>query len=362
MKEDKTLMYEDWKENILPLMVSAPLMFSPEFFGVEQYFSARSLISSRSFDIDDFHGFGMVPLADLFNHKTNAEDVHFTLVSSDVESDNSTSHLNDVHPYDDEPKCWNSPLDKVGPDSLVTKANNADDTDSDSSDLGGDPTTLEMIMVKNVKAGNEVFNTYGSLGNAALLHRYGFTEANNPYDIVNIDLELVIDWCSSRFSRRYSRARVSLWRKLEYCGYDNENIEYFEISYDGEPQTELLILIYIMLLSEDAFNHFDLTTSVTGNFVGVMLYEKGKGIWIEDSKIRKDVLLTKDVCTALMSLADMRETLYGSSCLEKGLETVCCIQDRKLYHSLRLRESERTILKKLRSYAAVAGQLSTSER
>lgn len=102
-----------------------------------------------------------------FNHKTNAEDVHFTLVSSDHESDNSTSYLNDVHPYDDESKCWNSPLDNVGLDSLVTEANNADDTDSDSSDLGGDPTTLEMIMVKNVKAGNEVtiqsFNVFISL-------------------------------------------------------------------------------------------------------------------------------------------------------------------------------------------------------
>ncbi|KAL0545263.1 hypothetical protein IC582_020413 [Cucumis melo] len=148
-------MYGDWKENILPLMMSAPLMFSPEFFDVEQYFSARSLISSRSFNIDDFHGFGMVPLAYLFNHKTNAEDVHFTLVSSDVESDDSTSQLNDVYPYDDKSKCWNSPLDKVGSDSLVNEANNADDTDSDSSDLRDDPTTLEMIMVKNVKAGNE---------------------------------------------------------------------------------------------------------------------------------------------------------------------------------------------------------------
>lgn len=208
-----------------------------------------------------------------------------------------------------------------------------------------------------------MFNTYGSLGNAALLHRYGFTEANNPYDIVNIDLELVIDWCSSLFSRRYSRARVSLWRKLEYYGCDNENIEYFEISYDGEPQTELLILIYIMLLSEDAFNHFDLTISVSGNFSGVMLYQKGKSMWIEDSKIRKDVLLTKDVRKALVSLAAMREALHGSSHLEEDLETLCGIQDnRKLYHSLMLRVSERTILKKLRSYAAVAGQLSTSER
>lgn len=92
-----------------------------------------------------------------FNHKTNAEDVHFTLVSSDIESDDSTSHLNDVHPYDDESKCSNSPLDKVGQDSLLIEANNADDTDSDSSDLEGDPMTLEMIMVKNVKAGNEVW-------------------------------------------------------------------------------------------------------------------------------------------------------------------------------------------------------------
>lgn len=77
-------------------------------------------------------------------------------MSSDVESDDSTSQLNDVHPYDDESKCWNSPLDKVGSDSLENEANNADDTDSNSSDLRDDPTTLEMIMVKNVKAGNEV--------------------------------------------------------------------------------------------------------------------------------------------------------------------------------------------------------------
>lgn len=90
-----------------------------------------------------------------FNHKTNAEDVHFTLVSSDIESDNSSVHLNDVHPYD-ESKSWNSPLDEAGSDSVLTEANSAYDINSDSSSLGGDPTTLEMIMVKNVKAGDEV--------------------------------------------------------------------------------------------------------------------------------------------------------------------------------------------------------------
>ena len=56
---------------------------------------------------------------------------------------------------------------------------------------------LEMVMVKDVKVGAEVFNTYGLLGNAALLHRYGFTEPDNPFDIVNIDLELVLQWSAS---------------------------------------------------------------------------------------------------------------------------------------------------------------------
>lgn len=65
MKEDKALLYEDWKESILPLIEYSPLKLNPNSFGVEQYFAARSLVASRSFEIDDYHGFGMVPLADL---------------------------------------------------------------------------------------------------------------------------------------------------------------------------------------------------------------------------------------------------------------------------------------------------------
>lgn len=66
VKEDKDLIFEDWKECIRPLLVSMPLELSPQFFGIEQYFAARSLIASRSFQIDEYYGSGMVPLADLF--------------------------------------------------------------------------------------------------------------------------------------------------------------------------------------------------------------------------------------------------------------------------------------------------------
>lgn len=65
VKEDKALVYEDWKACIVPFVESAPIQLNPDDFSVEHYFAAKSLISSRSFQIDDYYGFGMVPLADL---------------------------------------------------------------------------------------------------------------------------------------------------------------------------------------------------------------------------------------------------------------------------------------------------------
>ncbi|XVF14684.1 hypothetical protein REPUB_Repub09cG0082600 [Reevesia pubescens] len=260
VKEDKALIYEDWKESILPLIYSAPQTLHPSSFSVEEYFAARSLIASRSFQIDEYHGFGMVPLADLFNHKTGAENVHFTSVSSNQESDDDADSGNSD----------NNKFSKItGQHAKASDAASSSEksyihSNSEySSVFGDDPMMLQMIMVREVKSGVEVFNTYGSLGNAALLHRYGFTEPNNPFDIVNIDLELVLKWGCSLFSSRYCRARLSLWRRLDFCGCVSENSEYFEISSVGEPQMELLMLLYIMLLPEDAYDKLDINISTT---------------------------------------------------------------------------------------------------
>ena len=45
---------------------------------------------------------------------------------------------------------------------------------------------MMMRVVKPVGEAAEVFNTYGELGNAALLRSYGFTQTNNPADCVTI--------------------------------------------------------------------------------------------------------------------------------------------------------------------------------
>ncbi|XP_030462802.1 ribosomal lysine N-methyltransferase 3 [Syzygium oleosum] len=350
VREDKALIYDDWKESILPLLDSGPLKLKPEFFGPEQYFAARSLVASRSFEIDEYHGSGMVPLADLFNHKTGAEDVHFTNVSSHGESDDDSDYGDDY------------------PDADITEDGNGQlIQDLDTNSHGNmdmecppvskeDPAVLEMILLKDVKAGDEVYNTYGTLGNAALLHRYGFTEENNPYDIVNIDIELVLEWSNSLFSNRHSRARVAMWRKLNYSGCVSQDSEYFEISYKGEPQLELMILLYMMLLPDDAYNILDLAVSTEQDYnLDMLLSEKDELREAPTSELSKDLLVTEGVCKALLELANIREGLYGPNSIRDDIEALnmCrCSEDRKLYYTLILRVCERKILEKLRRYAS----------
>ncbi|GFY86416.1 SET domain-containing protein [Actinidia rufa] len=363
VKDDKALVYEDWKECILPLLDSDPLELNPYFFGVEQYFAAKSLIASRSFEIDDYHGFGMVPLADLFNHKTGAEDVHFTSLSPHLVPENEAegNQISDEYENTDDGE-------QLTPNSQSIRGSSTGSLEC-SSAIGDDPTVLEMIIVKDVKSGAEVFNTYGLLGNAALLHRYGFTEADNPYDIVNIDLELVLQWSSSLFSSRHSRVRLSMWRRLDYSGCVSQNSEYFEISSNGEPQVELLGLLYVVLLPEEAYWQLDLTVSTTAvnlnEFLTLNLPKQGIISMEKAPERSKDLLLTNSVRSALLSLANIRESLYGSNSMENDIEALkrCChIRERKFYHSLMLRLSERKILEKLRIYAGAGAQLSSTAK
>ncbi|KAK4840388.1 hypothetical protein QYF36_007662 [Acer negundo] len=350
------------------LLSGTELHKADKYFGVEEYFAAKSLIASRSFEIDDYHGFGMVPLADLFNHKTGAEDVHFTSTSSDHESHSDADDNYCVHADagDDEISTEKSQLDREESSASPNGTNSSVGSDLESSSVSGeDHTVLQMIMVKDVAVGVEVFNTYGLLGNAALLHRYGFTEPDNSYDIVNIDLELVLQWSSSLFSSRYSRARLSLWKRLGYSGSDSQDAEYFEITSDGEPQSELLILLYIMLLPEDAYRKLDVTISTAGSqdeAICVCLSDKNNIPLEKATEMIKELLLTESVCNALHSLADLRESFYGLNSKEDDIEVLrsCSIRDRKCYHSLVLRVSERRILEKLRTFAAI--RMKTTKR
>lgn len=216
---------------------------------------------------------------------------------------------------------------------------------------------FDYFMMSFLFTAFQVFNTYGSLSNAALLHRYGFTEPDNPFDILNMDLEIVLQWSSSVFSCRHSRRRLSSWRKLGYSGCDSQNSQYFEISFHGEPQVELLVLLNIILLPEEAYHELELALLSVGNSKQITsrhVLEKYNFLIVKAVKLSKE-LLTRNVCQALLSLADAREQFYGPNSLQddiKSLAESCQATEHKLYHSLMLRICERRILNKLRSYAA----------
>ncbi|KAL5704129.1 hypothetical protein ACHQM5_022601 [Ranunculus cassubicifolius] len=345
IKEDKALMYEDWKECILPLLAEN-LELDQKYFGAEQYFAARSLVSSRSFEIDEYHGYGMVPLADLFNHKTGAEHVHITNISSPDSGSDDDSDVDDGEYQNNHSEKPFIEDQKISNETDALKSKEMDLSLNPEEDSG----SLEMIIVKGAKSGEEVFNTYGTMGNAALLHRYGFTEPDNSYDIVNIELNMVLDWSSTLFSSRHNRSRLSLWRRIGYSGCVSQSSEYFEIESDGEPQFELLILLYIIFLPDQVYENLNHTVPSNGNID--LLDKNTKRIPLETPNMAKSYLLTDDICNALVSLADIREVSYGKNSLNDDMKLLsnCSIQDRKLYHSLVLRVSERKILKNLRNY------------
>ncbi|KAL2645247.1 hypothetical protein R1flu_012834 [Riccia fluitans] len=554
IKEDRVLMEEDWKESIAPLTERSPEKFPAEWFSLDQYLAAKTLVNSRAFEVDEYYGYGMVPLADLFNHKTADEDVHFTNVSSDSEDDsleldveepslppsalsNGRKRYNHAESKEDQEvghttksmrkesrsrqvngggkfpevervrthrrKC--TPLaedediinvpnnlekrktrqkmevhenaveseleckDRVGNRSngkrkgkhqKEMKVKPVKDQYIDPKPLGeqfdfvrksatgekpkksegnlksvgherkhqmkeeengarsqkqrqtqkprtqlpqrveestsepdeverGQSEILEMILVKNVAAGAEVFNTYGTLSNAALLHRYGFTELANPFDIVNVDLSLVVDTFGGAHTPRRVRRRVSKWKEVSFSPLESQESEYFEISATGKPEEGLLMLLYILNLSDEKFDSLSYMPDsldcenkivTTASFLGwgdppeerpaaksSRKRRKGRNKKLENQeKAEVDLetwLLTAPVCRSMLEVLRSRDSLYPTDSVEADetmLSATHSTTQPERFHALRLRISERLILRKCKT--RVSRQLAKSRK
>ncbi|KAF8705418.1 hypothetical protein RHS03_05409, partial [Rhizoctonia solani] len=129
---------------------------------LDDFRRAWSLVSSRSFRVDSYHGLAMVPIADAFNH-IGENQVH-------IETD-----------FDVCPICG----------SLQSCPHDEEEIQG-SSNLTEGKTVLEntcdMVMNAPVSTGDEIFNSYDtSLPNSTLLARYGFILEGNEHDYVSWD-------------------------------------------------------------------------------------------------------------------------------------------------------------------------------
>lgn len=125
---------------------------------LEDFIRAYSLVSSRAFYVDNYHGLCMVPLADAFNH-------HFEpcvcLQADDVVCDVCGSYQECPHDLE------------TSSVPLHTRPGR-----------GTCEEAVEMVATGCVEAEDEIFNTYGSLSNARLLAEYGFSLEANEDDRV----------------------------------------------------------------------------------------------------------------------------------------------------------------------------------
>jgi hypothetical protein len=64
----------EWTDFVAPTCARHPEVCPAVQFCFEKYLAARSVVTSRAFSVDEHHGAGLVPLADLFNHRTGNPD------------------------------------------------------------------------------------------------------------------------------------------------------------------------------------------------------------------------------------------------------------------------------------------------
>ncbi|KZT66835.1 SET domain-containing protein [Daedalea quercina L-15889] len=144
---------------------------------ISHFLYAYSLVSSRAFMVDAYHGLSMVPIADAFNHVTE-------------------NHVHLECDYDVCPLCGS--LTECAHDREDTPSYSSEHMDWQSSCVSSVPDTCDMIANRPIPPSSEVFNTYGARrSNASLLAWYGFALDGNENDTVGWDFAEVVQALNS---------------------------------------------------------------------------------------------------------------------------------------------------------------------
>lgn len=121
-----------------------------------------TLISTRAFVIDLYRPTALVPFADILNHSSTP---HTSLASDDFV----------CHICGSLSRCSHDP---INPDGIPYRLLAADIGERQREQLakngGGQEDTVEMRAEREVSEGEEVWNSYGEIGDAALLAEWGF--------------------------------------------------------------------------------------------------------------------------------------------------------------------------------------------
>lgn len=334
-----------YEEEVKPFIEANNLFENaPKYKTYEGYRDAVVAVSGRAFEVDVYRGLSLVPGACLFNH-TNDEDVHFESqdavcpVCGDAnfcehalermhddeleEHEHEHSHENGQcgghehshshsHATSSSSKPEETELTEEGvsdesesegefeeedgfediedddeegdmeDDEMMSGDESQGEMDGDEEEHEEEPAdTCDIITVKNIPSGKEVFNTYGELSNGVLLSRYGFALWDNEHETVSLGKELLAfvkennlkkrtAWWADNFYRLIFGIDPEDWSEdmMDSDDEDDEEampppspdsitwLEILDLFSNGVPSPGLMAILYLLSLSQEEYDEF----------------------------------------------------------------------------------------------------------
>ncbi|KAJ7933792.1 SET domain-containing protein [Mycena leptocephala] len=238
----------DFTEKLLPIVQSRPDLFPAEtipiYYTLEIYHVMGSRILSRSFDVEK----------DDPEEDTEGNVGADTSLGSAMDVDVSQEEAESAHDGDSEHAEEDEDTEEEEEPSGVSMVPLADMLNaqygSENAKLFHEKDDLRMVSTKLIKAGEQIWNTYGDLPNAELLRRYGHVdmlplpngELGNPGDVVEITADLAVAVLQT--DDAITKERIDWW--LEQGGDDVVVLE-----SDLEVPLALVSLIRLLRLTAD---------------------------------------------------------------------------------------------------------------
>ncbi|TFK44282.1 hypothetical protein BDQ12DRAFT_708264 [Crucibulum laeve] len=246
---------KDYNEKVVPAVQVRPDLFAPKdiptYYSLHTYHIMGSRILSRSFNVEK---------------SELEEDQENTTVNTSIGSGMDVDPQEGGDEHDGE-------VQNKHVVEQVEEEEEEEEEEEDSSDIAMVPmadmlnaqyemenaklfyeeTELKMVSTKLIKAGGQIWNTYGDLPNAELLRRYGHVDLlplssggkGNPGDVTEVKADILVTLIKERhpeLSPEATQERIDWW--LEEGGDDT-----FILEFDFEIPPALASLTRLLLLS-----------------------------------------------------------------------------------------------------------------
>lgn len=250
----------DYHEKLTPAIKTRPDLFPSDqidtWYTLHQYHITGSRILSRSFNVERWES-GIEQDAEHVTEEDSNENTQAnTSIGSAMDVDDSADSGEAV---DEESSDRGSDDEEIEDTSDIAMVPMADILnaryDSVNAKLFYEKHHLQMVTTMPIKAGEQIFNTYGDLPNSDLLRRYGHVDLvpcphlkgslGNPQDVVEIRADLVVNVvCDDLSTGETYRRRIDWW-------LDEGGDDVFIIDADPVLPAALTSFIRLLLLTQE---------------------------------------------------------------------------------------------------------------